>query len=69
METLIIESEGDVLEQIKAYLKELKVNFKIKKKKEKPYNPEFVQMILEAREGPSIPYTEELKKELFGDDI
>jgi hypothetical protein len=69
METLIIESEGAVLEHIKAYLKELKVNFKTKQKKEKPYNPEFVKMILEAREGPTIPYTEELKKELFGDDL
>jgi hypothetical protein len=67
METLIIESEGAVLEQIKAYLKELKVNFKTKKKKEKPYNPEFIKMILEARKGEGRILTEEYKKELFGD--
>ena len=49
METLIIESEGATLEKIKAYLSELKVSFKTKKKKEKPYNPEFVKMVLERR--------------------
>jgi len=49
METLIIESEGATLEKIKAYLSELKVSFKTKKKKEKPYNPEFVKKILERR--------------------
>lgn len=49
METLIIESEGDTLEKIKSFLSELKVSFKTKKKKEKPYNPEFVKKILERR--------------------
>lgn len=71
METLIIESEGATLEKIKAYLSELKVSFKTKKKKEKPYNPEFVKMVLErcenSKNGNTIPYTEELRKELFGD--
>jgi hypothetical protein len=50
METLIIESEGAVLEQIKAYLKELKVNFKTKKKKELTVNKELVKLIQEAHE-------------------
>jgi hypothetical protein len=71
METLIIESEGATLEKIKAYLSELKVSFKSKKIKEKPYNPEFVKMLLErsenAKNGNTVPYTEELRKELFGD--
>jgi len=69
METIIIESEGKTSEKIKAFLKEINVSFKIKtktKKKDKPYDPEFVKMVLEAREGPSIPYSDELKKELFG---
>jgi hypothetical protein len=67
METLIIETEGKTLEKIKKFLQEINVSFKIKtKKNEKPYNPEFVKMVLEARKGPSIPYTDELKKELFG---
>jgi C4-type Zn-finger protein len=48
METLIIESEGAVLEQIKAYLKELKVNFKTKKNP--TVNKELVKLIQEARE-------------------
>jgi hypothetical protein len=56
METLIIECEGATLEKIKAYLSELKVSFQSKKKKEKPYNPEFVKKILERRneEGGTI---------------
>jgi cytochrome c556 len=69
METIIIESEGKTSEKIKAFLKEINVSFKTKtktKKKDKPYDPEFVKMVLEAREGPSIPYSDELKKELFG---
>jgi hypothetical protein len=67
LETLIIETEGKTLEKIKKFLQEINVSFKIKtKKNEKPYNPEFVKMVLEARKGPSIPYTDELKKELFG---
>jgi hypothetical protein len=47
------------------------VSFKSKKIKEKPYNPEFVKMVLErsenAKNGNTVPYTEELRKELFGD--
>lgn len=66
METIIIETEGKNLEKIKAYLQEINVSFKTKIKKEKPYDPEFVKMVLEASKGPSIPYTDELKKELFG---
>jgi hypothetical protein len=63
METIIIEAEGKTLERVKAMLKEMNISFKINT--EKPYNPDFIQMVLEANEGPSIPYTEELRKELF----
>jgi hypothetical protein len=42
------------------------VSFKSKKIKEKPYNPEFVKMVLDASNEPSIPYSDDLRKELFG---
>ena len=66
METIIIETDGKTLEKIKAFLADINVSFKTKTKKEKPYDPEFVKMVLEASKGPSIPYTDELKNELFG---
>jgi len=71
METIIIKSEDDTTtEKIKAFLKEMKVSFTSKKKKEKPYNPEFVKMVLEraesAKNGNTVLYDEKLKKELFG---
>jgi histidinol phosphatase-like PHP family hydrolase len=69
METLIIETEGKTLEKIKTFLQEINVSFKIKtKKEEKPYNPEFVKMVLEASKSKvRIPYDEEYKKKLFQD--
>ncbi len=67
METIIIESEGQNLEKIKAFLVAMNVNFKTKVKKEKPYDPEFVKMVLESKNGEKIPYTDELRKELFGE--
>ncbi len=51
METIIIETEVQNLEKIKAVLKELNIKFKTKIKKEKPYDPEFVKMVLEASTG------------------
>lgn len=66
METLIIQSEPQKIKAIKTFLKAFDVSFTIAKKEEKPYNPAFVKMVLEARNGPSIPYTDELRKELFG---
>ena len=45
------------------------LSFTSKKKKEKPYNPEFVKMVLEraesAKNGNTVLYDEKLKKELF----
>lgn len=72
MDTIIIEVQDEVLtSKIKAMLDELNVKYKTKKKKkEKPYDPEFVKMVLEraesARQGNTIPYDDNLKKELFG---
>jgi len=53
METIIIESaDSTTTQKIKDFLQELKVTYKTKnkKKKEKPYDPEFVKMILERSE-------------------
>jgi hypothetical protein len=52
METIIIESEGKDLDKIKAFLREMNISFKTKK--EKPYDPEFVKMVLEASKGKRI---------------
>ena len=69
METITVQAEGETLEKLKEMLLEWKLNFKVEK--EKPYNPEFVKMILErsenAKKGNVIPLTKELRKELFGD--
>lgn len=51
METIIIDSTDSITtEKIKDFLKELNVSFKTKSKKdkEKPYDPEFVDMVLKA---------------------
>lgn len=49
METIIIDStDSTTTEKIKDFLKGLNVTFKTKKKKEKPYDPEFVKMVLQA---------------------
>ncbi|MBK8054867.1 MAG: hypothetical protein IPK35_16755 [Saprospiraceae bacterium] len=67
METIIIETEGKTLEVIKAFLKEMNISFKTKTKKEKPYDPEFVKMVLEAsKSNQRRVLDEEYKKELFG---
>jgi glycine cleavage system protein P-like pyridoxal-binding family len=54
METIIIESTDSITTQkIKDFLKELKVSYKTKAKKEKdkPYDPAFVKKILERAES------------------
>jgi hypothetical protein len=47
MNTLVIKAEEDKIAQITAFLNTLQVSFTVKKKAEKPYNPEFVKMVLE----------------------
>ena len=72
MDTIIIEPQDSATtNKIKDFLKELGIEYKTKKKKkDKPYNPEFVKMILErsqsARQGNVVLYDENLEKELFG---
>jgi hypothetical protein len=49
METLIIQSEGDKLKAIKAFLHELKVNFETRPvSEESSYKTEFVKKIEES---------------------
>ena len=51
METIVINTtEPSKIEQIIAFLKEIQVSFKVKKKEEKPYDPAFVERILKSRE-------------------
>ncbi len=73
MESIIIDSVDAVTaKKIKDYLKQLRVNFESAKvaEDESPYDPEFAKMVLErsksARDGNVVPYTEELRKDLFG---
>lgn len=66
METIIIQAEPKKTKALKEILKAFNIEFTISKKEEKPYNPEFVKKVLEASKSPSIPFTEELRKELFG---
>lgn len=45
----------------------MNISFKTKTKKEKPYDPEFVKMVLEAsKSNQRRVLDEEYKKELFG---
>ena len=62
MDTIIIESQDEVLTaKIKAMLDGLNVKYKTKKKKkEKPYDPEFVKMVLERAESARLGNTVEI---------
>ncbi len=76
METLIIHTEKEKLTALKDFLQEMNITFKVKKpkslskKREKPYNPEFVKKILSSMEeyksGNFIELTDEYKRDLFG---
>jgi hypothetical protein len=70
METIIIDStDSTTTEKIKDFLKGLNVTFKTKKKKEKPYDPEFVKMVLEraesAKNGNTITYDDKLHERVI----
>jgi hypothetical protein len=52
METLIIHADQDKLDKIIEFLKSMKVSYEINKskgKKDKPYNPDFVKKVLDAK--------------------
>jgi hypothetical protein len=65
METITIQVDSKKAKAIKAFLKAFDISYKTSKKEEKPYDPEFVKMVLEASKGESKPLTEEYKKKLF----
>lgn len=77
METIVIQTDIKKAKAIKHFLEAFDVSFsseasdKSTNSEKSPYNPEFVKKIRErqksAREGNVVEYTEELRKELFGD--
>ena len=67
MESIIIHADSKKMKALKAFLKAFQISFTVAKQKDSPYDPEFVKMVLEASKGERIPYTEELRKELFGE--
>lgn len=68
MKTTIFQADKKKLKTIKELLKAFDVSFKVTKKKEKHYNPEFVKMVLEAKKCENkILLTADYKKDLFKD--
>ena len=76
METLVIKIKKKQSMVVKQFLDQQKVSYetspiKVKHppKKEKPYDPEFVKMVLERKKnidiGNTIEYTDEIRKSLF----
>lgn len=70
MDTIIIHTETKKTKALVSFLKAFDISFEIKKgnKEEKPYNPEFVKMILEASKSNNRRVLDDAyKKELFGE--
>ena len=76
METLVIKITKKQSMLVKQFLDQQKVSYetsplKVKQlpKKEKPYDPKFVEMVLERKKnidiGNTIEYTDEIRKSLF----
>ncbi len=73
METLIIHTEKEKLSALKSFLEEMNITFEVKKskvkKEDRPYDPVFVNKILDSmqqyKEGNYVQLTEQYKKELF----
>lgn len=51
MDTIIIQAEPKKKKALLEILKAFDIPFEVKKSAEKPYDPEFVKMILERRES------------------
>lgn len=70
MDTIIIQAVGKKKKALLEILKAFDIPFEVKAKVEKPYDPEFVKMVLEARtEKDGRILTDEYKKELFNYSI
>ena len=69
MDTLIIHTEAKKTKSLISFLKAFDVSFEIKKdtkKEDKPYDPEFVKMVLEASKSNKRRVLDDAyKKELF----
>jgi len=72
MDTIIIHTDSKKTSALVAFLKAFNIPFNLikgEKGKDQQYNPDFVEKILEraknARDGHTIVYTDELRKDLF----
>ena len=68
MSIIEVNTDATTLFKIVEYLQSLQVKFTVKDAAESPYDPEFVEMVLRARNdknGERI-LTDDYKKELFG---
>jgi hypothetical protein len=53
MSIIEVNTDATTLSKIVEYLQSLQVQFTVKDTEESPYDPEFVKMVLKAREGKS----------------
>ena len=53
MSIIEVNTDANTLSKIVEYLELLKVKFTVKDTEESPYDPEFVEMVLKAKEGKS----------------
>ena len=72
MNTIIVKADKKITKALIAIFEAFGVAFEIKKNEkseESPYDPKFVEKILDrsksAKKGSTVVYTEKLKKELF----
>ena len=70
MNTITVHADSKITKALIAIFKALNVSFELKKdvkKEDKPYDPEFVKMILEASKSNNRRVLDDAyKKELFG---
>jgi response regulator RpfG family c-di-GMP phosphodiesterase len=79
MNTIIIKADNKLTKALVAICSALNLTYEVKKdealssvveEEGAVYDPEFVKMVLEraesARKGNTVPYTDEMRKELFG---
>ena len=70
MNTITVHADSKITKVLIAIFKALNVSFEVKKdvkKEDKPYDPEFVKMVLEARKSNNRRVLDAAyKKELFG---
>ena len=60
MDTIIIQAVGKKKKALLEILKAFDIPFEVKAKVEKPYDPEFVKMVLERRDNAKIGNTTDI---------